>query len=366
MGGAETFLYRFLTYDISKRQQYLVVSLGGSDYYSSHLKRKNIRVVNLNVSFNFLFIFRLIKLLLLLKKSKISAIVGWMHHGNLLAYIIKLIINKNALLIWNVRQSLYALNFERAATQLVIKINRSISSRVDYIVYNSSISRIQHENYGFNSYKGVVINNGIDLTYFSPVTLKHHSFNKVPNIPKGCLVIGHIARYHKMKNHELFIKSVLSNVKQNRNIHVLMIGTDVEYTNSKIASLIPVDYINNFHLLGPKTDVRPFLQIMNIFCSSSSWGESFQNVIAEAMAMEIPCISTDVGEAREIIGNVGIVVPPNNEELLTNAINFMSSKSNFELRYLGKLARDRILERYNMEYCYEKLKYLYSGVQQIK
>ena len=87
---------------------------------------------------------------------------------------------------------------------------------------------------------------------------------------------------------------------------------------------------------------------------SSSYGEGFPNTICEAMACGVPCVTTDVGDSAQIVGDTGIVVPPKNPKALADGwYNMLKAIKNKNLIYCNR-SRDRILSKFNSSICAEK------------
>ena len=112
-------------------------------------------------------------------------------------------------------------------------------------------------------------------------------------------------------------------------------------------------------LLGQHDDIRQVMNGLDVYVQSSSYGEGFPNVVAEAMACGTPCVVTDVGDAGFIVGKNGWVVPPKNPTKLANAIKKAISEigSNYWNKRRNK-ARSRIKENFNitkMIKCYNNL-----------
>ena len=81
-------------------------------------------------------------------------------------------------------------------------------------------------------------------------------------------------------------------------------------------------------MLGERNDVLKILPNIDINILSSM-SESFPNVIAEAMLAKVPCISTDVGDTKFIIGDTGWIVPRKSPLKLAKAICVAINKKKY-------------------------------------
>ncbi|BCR05795.1 hypothetical protein DESUT3_28640 [Desulfuromonas versatilis] len=100
----------------------------------------------------------------------------------------------------------------------------------------------------------------------------------------------------------------------------------------------------------------------DIACSSSAYGEAFSNTIGEAMACEVPCVVTDVGDSAAIVGTTGLVVPPRDPDALYGALKKMLDMGPEGRRRLGQLARERVVREYSLERVVKQYEDLYEGV----
>ena len=133
----------------------------------------------------------------------------------------------------------------------------------------------------------------------------------------------------------------------------------LEVSNKKLYHLIPKKIRSFFYLLEERFDIAALNSIFDISVNCSNWGEGFSNSICESMLMEVPCIATNIGEAGLILKNCGVIIEPNNEELLANSIINLLSKSLEERKEIGKLERSRIVDNFSIEVICMKYESLY-------
>jgi glycosyltransferase involved in cell wall biosynthesis len=74
------------------------------------------------------------------------------------------------------------------------------------------------------------------------------------------------------------------------------------------------------------------------------------------MACGVPCVATDVGDAREILGDGTAVVPPGDPEALAAGIMALLERLRSERASLGARLRQRIAENFSVETLVERTK----------
>ena len=128
-----------------------------------------------------------------------------------------------------------------------------------------------------------------------------------------------------------------------------MIGPGFDLGNVELARWIKAAHLEDrFHLLGERADLPDLLAGMDIFCLNSI-GEGFPNVVAEAMSVGVPCVATDVGDTKYLIGDSGIVVPPRDLDALAGAVMRMVQAGAKTRRSFGERGRRRIAEHFSLE-----------------
>jgi glycosyltransferase involved in cell wall biosynthesis len=118
----------------------------------------------------------------------------------------------------------------------------------------------------------------------------------------------------------------------------------------------------NVRRLGRRHDVARWFAAADFVVSSSRFGEGFSNVLAEGMACGLPAVATDVGDAKLIVGDTGIVVPPESPDALAAAIRRLAAESAPMRAERGSKARARIVENFAMPHAVQRYVDLYESL----
>jgi len=181
-------------------------------------------------------------------------------------------------------------------------------------------------------------------------------------LSEDTILVGHIARYHPVKDHATFLEAASMLSSRGLPVHFLMAGRDVNADNEALTSEIKrlgLEKLVTLH--GEESDVRKVLAGLDVLCVSSR-SEAFPNVIGEAMSCGIPCVTTDVGDAAQVVGGTGHVVQPGKPGLLADALAAIARLTPEERVRRGLSARARIIERYSLRSMIDEYMRLYGSL----
>lgn len=360
IGGAETVLCRLLETLRAPTFEHTVVSLGGEAELGGRVREAGAALICLDMRPGHPNPWALWRLRRMLRMERPDVIHAWMYHANVAATLAAF--GVGVPLLWGIRHSLYRLQREKVGSRIIIRVSRVLSGRPTRIVYNSFISEAQHEAFGFKSERSLVIPNGFDVEQFHADSEVRARVRTELSIAAGDLAIGLIARWHAIKDHVNFLRAAALLAQLRPAAIFVLVGNGLDANNADLMAIInSLDLANRVRLCGRRSDM-PAINVALDIASSSSWGEAFPNVIGEAMACEVLCVATDVGDAREIIGDTGIVVPPRDPEALCRGWEELARLAESERRAWGKRARDRILERYSLTSMAARYAEIYADV----
>ena len=221
-------------------------------------------------------------------------------------------INPSVILNFDVKSSLWAERFTGRANKIAT-INCTIRRATPYNTFKSRILAkmclkrskyiVSNTETGLQLYNiqksknHQVIYNGIDLERFKNATaLKREDiFDK--NIPKSAIVIANIGSLYEHKGQQTLINA-LSKV-DNTNIYVFILGEGPQ-RHSLQTRIEDLGLSNRVKLLGRQKNIEQYLKSADFYINPS-WGEGCSNAMLEAMACNLPVITTRNGGTPEII-----------------------------------------------------------------
>ena len=167
----------------------------------------------------------------------------------------------------------------------------------------------------------IVIPNGYDLSIFRPFHGDAFPPALFPHFSQDTIKIGMIGRNNPQKNHEGLLHSLSILKSSISHFYCILAGPGMDDRNHTLKRLVErFGLEDHVKMVGATDNVPNVMNSLNLTVLSSSFGEGFPNVIAESMACGTPCVATDVGDASDIIGDFGWVVPANNDYALSSAL----------------------------------------------
>ena len=334
MGGAQRFLYDFITHLEPQKYEFLVAAGGDGEL----LKRlgnkgiKNISIKNFSNVPGFKNILAFFEILMLIKNFKpdilylLSSEAGFT--GSIAGSLYRLLSERKIKIIYRIGGWAFKEPRNMAIKKIYLWAEKISAPCKDIIITNSEFDRqLAIKNKIAKSEKIVTIYNGLD-------------FNNLKFLPKeeagifvesklsaigyrpSAILVGIIANLYKNKGLEYLILAI-AKISNNHRFNAVIIGDGPEKENLK--KLIRKHNLENkIFLIGYVDDAHKYLKAFDIFVLSSV-KEGQPWTILEAMAAGTPIVATNIAGIAEMIENEksGLLIEPADSEALALAIEKM-------------------------------------------
>jgi glycosyltransferase involved in cell wall biosynthesis len=351
VGGAEAMLFKLLAHLDPGEFDSRVVSLLEAGEMGERIRGLGVPVYDLNLRAKRLArAWCALTLARFLWSQRVQLLQTWLYHADLAGSLAAPLAGRVPV-VWNVRHSTLDARTESISTLRSARFcglcSRWIPRR---IVFNSQAAVSAHRRFGYNTDRAEVIPNGFDMTLFRPSQRARSDLRAELALAEETPLIGLLGRFHPHKDHRTFLSAAARLASRCHQVHFVLAGNGICWENRTLAGWIDAEGLRHrIHLLGHRADV-PRIQAALDVAVCSSVTEGFPNVVGEAMACGVPCVATDVGDCRPLVASTGKIVPVGDPEALSRAVGSILELSPEGRAKLGRLARRRVQDRYDMRH----------------
>jgi glycosyltransferase involved in cell wall biosynthesis len=261
----------------------------------------------------------LLRLVRLLRQERPDLLYAWLGLANILAVLSRPILPGTRVATTVSASYLDFAHYDWLESATSWTENR-LTRFADLIVSNSHAGRRDALARGFPADKIRVVPNGIDTERFRADPEARVRVRGEWDVAEEEKLIGLVGRLDAMKDHPTFLRAAALLVREREDARFVCVGDG------------PADYFRELRALGERLglagrlvwagareDMPAVYSALDIACSSSA-GEGLPNVIGEAMACGVPCVVTDVGDSRWVVGETGFVVSPKDPQGLARSL----------------------------------------------
>lgn len=222
-------------------------------------------------------------------------------------------------LLWGVRASNMDMRHYDLLSRVTHALEPQFAAAADLVIANSESGAKAAATRGFPVLKLRVVSNGVETERFCFDPLKRAVARARWSWGAEYLVVGHVARFDPMKDHETFVAAFARATRRRPDLRGVMLTNSTPRMQAALLSIIERSGLGG-RLKVDMGDAEAAMSGFDLFCSSSAYGEGFSNVLGEALACGLLSAATDVGDARAILGDCGVIAPPRDAEKLCGAI----------------------------------------------
>lgn len=147
-----------------------------------------------------------------------------------------------------------------------------------------------------------VIPNGLDIDYIKKQKYDRNQLCKELGISFDTFILGHVGRFHKVKNHDKLIDIFACLHQKKPNSVLVLVGDGTAKERKHLKEIVAQKGLNDsVKFLGIRSDATAIMSCFDAF-ALPSFQESFSLVLVEAQAHHIRCVASDT-VPEEVICN---------------------------------------------------------------
>jgi glycosyltransferase involved in cell wall biosynthesis len=279
-----------------------------------------------------------------------DVIQTWMHHADFIGAVAARSVGmKNV--VWGVRAS----EMHRNAGDSVLKSTlfrwaSGIASRIlpQAILANSNASIASHARMGYPRSKMQWIPNGVNSQRFRPDAADGLNYRRELGLSADARVIGFVGRFNSAKDLETLFTAAELLHRTNPDVHFLMVGGQIaELYEDAARAFAKITRPAQFHFISFNSMTERAYRAMDLFTLTSRT-EGFPNVVLEAMATAVPCVTTNAGDCGPMLHDLGRVVPIGDTTRLAAAWAESLAMPESKREALALCSRERAVQSYSM------------------
>lgn len=250
-------------------------------------------------------------------------------------------IGSGARVVWGVRSAGIA---DGAAARVALWLSRLLSRRVTVMIGNAQACLDFYAAHGVRPDRRIVVANGIDVDDWRPDPTARAALRRELGLGDDVFLVGFVARADRAKRHDLLLNALRLCPES---VHLVLVGRGTDVRGGSIDACIDALGVRQrVHALGERRDVPRLTAAFDLACCASAY-EGFPNSVLEGLASGVCCIASDVGGARDVLGDAGVVVGADSVEEWARAINTLREDP-AKRAILAQAGRRRAETRFSM------------------
>ncbi len=376
MGGAQKVLLGLLDSDLRTGYPPLVISLLKVPGLEAAFHALEVELIYIELNHPWQALGNIRYALQRLKQQDVRLIYSMMHHANLFAVLLRSLLPgttrqmgrmaQKPALVWGLHDTPLKHLYTRWTHRLLLWLTCRLSSIPAAIVLVSARSRERYLQLGYPAGSLQLVPNGVLV----PAQNEEHSrlaretIRAELGLPAYSQLLGSLTRDVPEKDIPGMLAAFAQAVDQHPALHLLLAGEGMDTTNPVLTQLIERYHLQGrVHLLGLRQDAQTLIRALDV-ATLSSRSEAFPLFIAEAMALGIPCVATDVGDIALLLGGHGGLVPAGDPTALANSWLAMLALTASDRATLVGAARQRVLAEFSHEKVIQQHAALFSTLLQ--